>query len=161
MIFESTPRQRQMIGYLRKLLKISNDTYYEIIYNGWGVESSKDLSFNAAESLITQFKRQATDAGLYKPAKNNYLDRYRSLEGRTGMATPAQLRKINIMWKFVSKQPTDELKEQALNSFIKRITGKERLIFLTQKDVSKVVKAIETMYKTKKGEYTNGNNSSN
>ena len=159
MIFESTPRQRQMIGYLRKLLKISNDTYYEIIYNGWGVDSSKDLSFNAAESLIIQFKKQATDAGLYEP-KNNFFDRYKSLEGRTGMATPAQLRKINIMWKFVSKQPTDELKEQALNNFIYRITGKERLNFLTQRDVSKVVKAIETMTKQRKGN-KNGNSNTN
>ena len=148
MIFESTPRQRQMIGYLRKLLKISNDTYYEIIFNGWGVDSSKDLSYNAAESLIIQFKKQATDAGLYNP-KKSYFDRYKSLEGRTGMATPAQLRKINVLWKFVSKQPTDELKEQALNTFIKRITGKERLVFLTQKDVSKVIKAIESIYKKK------------
>lgn len=150
-MMKSSGRQRQMIGYLRKLLKISDDLYYEMIYNGWKVNSSKDLSYNAAESLIIQLKKQATEAGVYKPQQSNY-NKYENIGYRSGMATPAQCRKINILWKFVSSLPTDELKEEALNKFIKRITGKERVNFLTQRDVSKVIKAIETMVKTKIGE---------
>lgn len=144
MIFESTPKQRQKIGFLRKLLKMSDDIYYEIIYADYGVNSSKELSYKQADSLIRKFTDKAVAAGVYDPKKSNYT-RYNNLSGRQGMATPAQLRKIDVMWNFISFQPTAELRRNALNAFIKRITGKERVNFLTQYDVRKVIKAIETM----------------
>lgn len=145
MICYSSSKQRQLIGYFRKLLGIDSDTYYEIISN-FGVESSKELTYSDAEQLLQDLKKQAVNMGKFELQKSNY-EKYNTLSGRFGMGTPKQLRKINVMWKQVSRQPTEELKEKALNVFLKRITGKERMNFLTQSDVSKVIKAIEKMQK--------------
>ena len=78
------------------------------------------------------------------------------MSGRYGMGTPAQLRKIDAMWKNISNQPTDTAKEKALNSFIERITGKKRLSFLTQNEISKVIKAIQVMEQNQKEKIKNG-----
>ncbi|MBQ2872342.1 regulatory protein GemA [bacterium] len=140
----SSPKQRQTIGYLRKVLSLDEDTYREILAN-YCVESSTQLTYEQANELLDSLKTKAVSLGLYVKRSDKYFSKYSNMSGRFGMATPKQLRKIDVMWKQVSTQPTDEAKERALNRFILRITGKQRLNFLTQEDVSKVIKAIETM----------------
>lgn len=146
----SSPKQRQLIGYFRILLKIDDDTYRDIIayYN---VNSTTQLSYSEANELLERLKMQAVGLGLYTPKSGNNWNKYENMAGRYGMATPKQLRKIEVMWKNISNKPNDFEKEKALNFFISRITGKQRLNFLTQTDVSKVIKAIETMEKQKAG----------
>ena len=143
----STAQQRQLIGYLRKVLCISEDTYREILWT-WGVESSKELTAIQAETLLNQLKEQAIGCGRYQPkAKyksqkwkyNNYSDRDES------MASPAQLRMIEGIWLEVSYQTNDMDRETALNNLCERITGKARLVFITKSEVSKIVKAIKVM----------------
>lgn len=143
----SNAKQRQMIGYLRKLLGLSDDIYHDILWS-WGVDTSKELSAEQAEVLINQFKEQAIGLGKYEPkAKyksqrwkyNNYLAR------EDNMASPAQLRMIEALWFQVSNQTTDTERENALNKLSERVTGKSRLIFLTKKDVSKLIKALNVM----------------
>lgn len=143
----STPTQRKLIGYFRKLLCLSQDVYQEILWS-WCVDSSKDLTAEQAETLINQLKQQAIGCGRYQPkAKyksqrwkyNNYSDRDEA------MASPAQLRMIEGLWFEVSSRTNDADREAALNKFCNRITGKARLIFITKSDVSKLVKAIKAM----------------
>lgn len=138
----SSAKQRQKIGYLRKLLNLDEDVYREILAD-YEVNSSTQLFSFQADELIARLQTQAISLGLYVP--KNFFQKYSNMAGRRGMGTPKQLRKIEVMWKQVSNQQTDEAKERALNRFILRITGKQRLNFLTQEDVSKVIKAIETM----------------
>ncbi len=146
----STPKQRQLIGYFRKLLKFDEDTYKDVIafYN---VTSSTQLNYSDAEDLIERLKSQATGMGLYIRNTGNNWQKYQNMAGRYGMATPKQLRYIEVLWKNVSIKLTDEDKEKALNRFIYRITGKQRLNFLTYQDVSKVIEAIKAMEKQKAG----------
>lgn len=61
------------------------------------------------------------------------------------MATPAQLRKIDIMWRNVSRQKNDIDRQNALQVMIKKITGKDNIRFLTPVDVRKVIKTFENM----------------
>ncbi len=147
----STPKQRQMLGFLRKQMSLNDITYRELLY-GYGVNTSKELTYDAAQELLNKLKREAKAAGLYKPKIQGSSTKYDNLAGRCGMATPAQLRKIDVMWKNISNQKTNKAKENALNVFIERITGKQRLNFLTQNDVRKIIKAIEVM----NGEAQNG-----
>lgn len=145
MIF-STSKQRQLIGFFRKTLKLDNDIYYEIL-SSYGVKSSKKLTYQFAQEILENLKNKAIALKLYTPKNNDYL-KYNNMSARWGYATPKQLRKIDVMWGMVSRQKTKKDKEIALNHFVKRITGKEHINFLLQSDVSKVIKAIETMLKS-------------
>lgn len=149
----STPKQRQLIGYFRKLLCLSDDVYHDILWS-WGVDTSKELTLAQAETLLNQLKSQAIGSGRYIPKAryksqkwkyNNYSDRDEN------MASPAQLRMIEGLWFDVSYQKTDEERENALNKICERITGKARLMFITKNEVSKIVKVIKAM-KAKKEE---------
>ncbi|MCD8025333.1 MAG: regulatory protein GemA [Candidatus Gastranaerophilales bacterium] len=137
-MIKSSAKQRQLIGFLRKQLKIDADIYYDIL-SSYNVESSKDLSYQDAEEILSKLKKEAIKQGVYTP-KTNY-EKYGTMYGRFGMGTPKQLRKIEAMWMNISNQKT----ENSMNKFIYRITGKQRLNFLTQMDVRKVIKALETM----------------
>lgn len=150
--FKSTSKQRQMIGYFRKTLGLSDDLYHDILWT-WGVDSSKDLTVSQAETLLKQLKEQAIAQGKYEPKAryksqkwkyNNYSDRDDS------MASPAQLRMIEGVWFEVSTQTNDTDRESALNKLCQRITGKARIVFLTKPEVSKLIKAINSMKLNKK-----------
>lgn len=143
----STPQQRKLIGYFRKLLKMPEDVYKEILWT-WHVDSSKELTVDEAETLLRQLKKNAISSGVYEGKKKYSFQKYRynSLEGRDDkMATPLQLRKIEAMWLEVSRVSGDTARAEALNSFAKRITGKERLVFLTKADASKLINAMNNM----------------
>lgn len=138
----STSKQRQLIGFFRKSLKLDEDVYREML-SYYGVQSSKELFYPDAQELLNNLKDKAIGMGLYEPKKLKYENMYRGC----GMATPKQLRYLEYLWSTVSNQPTLELKQKALNRFIRPITKKDHIKFLTQNDVSMVIKAIETMQK--------------
>lgn len=150
--FKSSSKQRQMIGYFRKVLGLSDDLYHDILWT-WGVDTSKDLTASQAELLLKQLKEKAIGEGKYEPKArykaqkwkyNNYIDRDEI------MASPAQLRMIEGLWFEVSTQTNDTDREHALNKLCQRITGKARIIFLTKPEVSKLIKALNSMKLSKK-----------
>ncbi len=139
----STPKQRQLIGIFRKRINLSLDDY-QLMLDFYGVKTSKNLNKADAEKLIRDLKNKAYNLGVFLHSQIQHK-KFDNLARRHGMATPAQLRKIDVMWKNVSNQKTNEAKEKALNTFLEKITGKKRLNFLTHKDVEKVINAIEAM----------------
>ena len=144
----SLPKQRQTIGFLRKLLGFDDDMYREIL-SFYGAKSSKNLTISEADELIANMKDYASKMGLYT------YNKYEKLGYRKGMATPKQLRYIYALWKNVSFINDDKAREQALNRFIYRITGKERVNFLTPSDVSKIIEALKAMQTKKEKTYAN------
>lgn len=148
----STPKQRQLIGYFRKLLCLDADTYHDILWT-WGVDSSKELTLQQAETLVNQLKKQAIASGKYTPKKQYAFQKYKYNnigERDNKMATPLQLRKVEALWLRISNQANDIDRESALNKMCERITGKERLMFLTKQDISKLITALENMQKGQK-----------
>jgi len=144
----STVQQRQKIGFFRKLNGIDEDTYRDMLL-AYGVSTSKDLDGGQAERIIQLFKELAMKSGKYKPKKEFAFNknRYHDCDGRAGMATAKQLRKIEAMWFSVSRQGSDLDRRTALNKYIKRIAGKDNIRFLTASDVKKVIKALENTEK--------------
>lgn len=140
----STAKQRQKLGFFRKLLNLPEDLYSELL-SQFGVNTSKDLTSQQIEELTTRLRRNAQAQGLYKPKPSFIKYKYNNLSDRNGMATPAQLRKIDIMWKNVSRQQNDKDRQNALQVMIKKITGKDNIRFLTHVDVRKVIKTFENM----------------
>ncbi len=145
----STSAQRQQIGYMRKLLAIDEDTYREMLSQYNGAESSKDLSTYDANIFLNNLRDKANEAGVFKPKASTKMRQYKynNLGWRSGMATPAQLRKIEAMWFDVSYAKTDEARAQGLDIICKKITGKDSLKFIKHNDVSKLIKAITEMQK--------------
>lgn len=140
----SSPKQRQRLGYFRKLLNLSEDLYRELLEQ-FGVTTSKDLTSQQIEELTSRLSKNAQEQGLYKPKPSFLKYKYNNLAKREGMASPAQLRKIDIMWKNVSRQSNDKDRESALQVMIKKITCKDHIKFLTSRDVRKVIKTFENM----------------
>jgi hypothetical protein len=140
----STPKQRQELGYMRKLIGLDEDTYRDIL-SQYGASSSKDLTGTQIYELINKFRDTAKQMGVFKPKKSFNHCKYNNLAGRAKMASPAQLRKIEAMWMQISRQKTDIEKAKALKSFIKRITGKDGISFITSVDARKLINAMENM----------------
>lgn len=142
----STPKQRQDLGYMRKLLGLDDDTYYEMMFNRYGVRSSKELTTTQITEFINALRDDAVQTGVFKPKASFNKYKYNNLSNRDRkMATPKQLRKIEAMWLDRTKAKTNEEKAKALKNFIKRITGKEGITFLTAVDVRKIINALENM----------------
>lgn len=144
MITLSSLKQRQRLGFFRKLLNLSEDLYRELLEQ-FGVETSKDLSTQQIEELTSRLRKNAEAQGLYRPKPSFIKYKYNNLANREGMASPAQLRKIDIMWKNVSRQKNEKDRQSALQLMIKKITGKDHIKFLTSRDVRKVIKTFENM----------------
>jgi len=138
----STAKQRQCIGSYRSLIGMCEDVYREILSEGYNVNSSKDLSFDQANSLIQALKIQAIDCGVYQArnAKNS-----KTFGPREGFASDAQLKKIYVMWKGVSILNTPEARSEALNKLLKRILKIDNIRFLRTEDVNKVIKLLSAM----------------
>ena len=143
----SSARQRQRIGYLRKLLNIEDDLYYEILRSDFDARTSKDLTVKEAYELITRFTNDCKERGIYKQKATVKMAQYKynNLKRDKSMASPAQLRMIEAMWADVSRADTDEGRALALKAFIKRITARDGIRFLTSKDAAQLIAALNKM----------------
>ncbi len=153
----STKRQRQKIGFLRKRLGLDEDIYRELLLERTGFKKSKDISSSQAKSFITYLENKATEMGLFLPKKEYYWqkNKYGNDDRDENAATAKQLRKIEAMWFDVSTQNDDKSREQALNKFIKRITGKDHIKFLLKTDIPQLINALKTMKETKNDKCSN------
>ncbi|QSV44908.1 regulatory protein GemA [Geobacter benzoatilyticus] len=138
-----TRGQISAIHTLKTRLGMDEESYRALLQEFGGVESSKELSWFQADELIDEMKRKAGQ----KPQVNHKGKRHRSLEGRAGMATPAQLRKIEAVWAEVSRVEDPEERAKALRSFVGKIAQVSDLRFLDRRGVAKVIAALTAMQK--------------
>jgi hypothetical protein len=139
--------QVKWIHVLKSKLGLSDDNYRAML-DGYGVKSSLDLPMRRAYDLIQRMENQAVLAGTWTPSLKD-RGRYSKLQGRDGMASPAQLRKIEAMWSFVSRQPTPEEKTKALHVWLEKRFHIGRLEWVKADQVGKVIGALEAMVKQK------------
>lgn len=143
----ATNNQKARIHIGRQALQLS-ETAYRGLLSGYGVSSSKDLTYRDANHLINTMKKLGW-VELHKPRelkegeeKGYGKHKFKYLKGRDPeFATPRQLRMIEAMWRQVSRLKSDP----SLESFVKRITGIDRLEWISQKHVSKLKAALEAM----------------
>jgi hypothetical protein len=144
-----TKAQIKMIHCLKSALEIDDPTYREILDTWFQVGSSKDLTAAQAETLIRELKEKAVSAGVWeqRPVRKKKFDEW---EGRRGdMASPPQLRKIEVMWSEVSRIEDPEGRKKALRSFLERIAKVSDLRFLDFEGAGKVINALNSMRKRK------------
>lgn len=138
-----TRGQISAIHTLKTRLGMDEESYRALLQEFGGVESSKELSWFQADELIDEMKRKAGQ----EPQVNHKGKRHRGLEGRAGMATPAQLRKIEAVWAEVSRVEDSEERAKALRSFVGKIARVSDLRFLDRRGVAKVIAALTAMQK--------------
>jgi hypothetical protein len=138
-----TKQQIKLIHTLKSKLKLSDEEYRLRLSDYW-VNTSKNLSYDEAEDFITKLKKEAIEKGVWTN-RFNRSSRFNELAGREGMATPAQLRMIEAMWKKVSYTHDPAKRQSALRKILFRIAKVEDLRFLRSKDVSKIVNAFKNM----------------
>jgi hypothetical protein len=130
------------IHIAKKELRISDLNHKEALSGfinskGEPCSSSKELNFEQAEILLNAYKK----LGWVEKRKVKRL-KYEEYNNRSGkFASPKQMRMIEAMWMQHSREKT----EASMNRFIKRITGVDHISFLLRADVSKTIKAIESL----------------
>lgn len=115
------------------IYKNDRDLYESFLINSYGVDSSKKLSITELNNLIDYF------SGKTKTIRQDPKGR----PTEKGMATDAQIAKIETMWQIVGRDKSDS----ALRNFIKRQTGEFPLHLkkLTLKEATGVILALEKM----------------
>ncbi len=138
-----TKRQIKKIHALKNALKLSDDDYLVTLLYNFRKDTSKALTYNEAERLIAAWEQSAISMGAW--AKYSGKKQYESLGKRPGMASPAQLRKIEAMWKDIIGIRDSERRKQALRSWLYRFFKCSDLRFLAADQVSKVIQALREM----------------
>ena len=141
-----TPAQVKLIHSLKGALKLSDELYRDILQERFRVNSSKELSRIQAASLIDELEVKATAAGVWESRhRGTKTKSYANLDHRAGMATPAQLRKIQAQWADVSRAEDAESRTKALRAFVLRVAKVSDVRFLTADGAGAVIRALTAM----------------
>ena len=154
-----TAPQVKKVHTLKSALAMDDDTYRAMIKSGFGVESSKCLDTRQAVRLIDAMEGKAVAAGVWERRGWNGTSRIGKGQAATkgnatnfgergGMATPAQLRKIEAMWSVVSRATPDH-RAIALRQFVNRIAHVSDLRFLDSAGAGTVINALKKMQERK------------
>lgn len=121
---------------------ISDEDYRARLQEEFGVSTCKKLSREQAGRFVRNMESLAKGMGLDVGSR-----RRREWKRRPGMATPAQLRKIEAMWAGVSRQKTAKERRKALGKFLEKRFGVSDLAFVTHEMPGKIIHALEAMVK--------------
>jgi hypothetical protein len=141
----SDNKQKAMIHQLSGKLNLDKELYREILQDRYKVNSSKDLTYRQASDFISYLKKQALDAGVWERKKSFQKHKYSNLGHREGMASPKQLRMIEALWKEVSYVQDETARLEALNTFLSKHFGVDKLIWVESNMVGKVKRTLEQM----------------
>ncbi len=133
----NTKLQIKKIHTLKAYLNLSDDVYREMLFS-FGVNSSKDLTFTEAQIFIEILEDKATSIQNWETYPKKYDDLYRD----SVMASPAQLRMIEGVWREICYFDNDEFAKKSLRKFLNSNFKVADLMFLTKKKAIKVIRAI-------------------
>ena len=136
-----TGGQITKIHALTGAMKLDDGVYRTILSTRFRVESSKGLNYFQAENLIQDLEAKAISAGVWeKRTESKKFEEWGRRQG--GMASAPQLRKIEAMWKDVSRAETPEERKKGLRSFLERIAKVSDLRFLDMDGAGKIITAL-------------------
>lgn len=143
---EITKAQIVKIKIAQKQLGIDEETKLEQ-YAFYKVNSCTQLNYEQAEGLLESYKRAGFKVVAKDKGENNNPNgwgsaKYKDLDKRGNLyARSSMLRKIEALWKDVSRTKTDE----SLRVFIKNKTGIDHITFLDHHDAGIIITALEQM----------------
>lgn len=137
--------QIKKIHTLKNLLSIDNDLYIDMLMS-FGVQSSKNLTFTEANILLEILEEKAVAQNLWvkQPKK------YESLKRNENMASSAQLRMIESLWREIAYINNDKFSKSSLRKFLKNKFKIDDIMFLTKTKATKVIQGIMAIKKVQK-----------
>lgn len=137
--------QIKKIHTLKNLLSIDNDLYIDMLMS-FGVQSSKNLTFTEANILLEILEEKAVAQNLWvkQPKK------YESLKRNENMASSAQLRMIESLWREIAYINNDKFSKSSLRKFLKNKFKIDDIMFLTKTKATKVIQGIMVIKKSAK-----------
>lgn len=139
--YSITKFQIRKIHTLKNLLGIDDNTYRDML-RSFDVSSSKNLTYTEAKILLEILEDNAEKANLWVKRGMKYDDPARA----SFMATGAQRRMIEGLWREISYKDTDSFAKQSLRNFLKKKFNVEDTAFLSK---AKAIKAIQAITKIK------------
>jgi len=137
----STYAQIKKIHVLKNILHLDDDLYLDMLMS-FGVQSSKGLTTTEAGIFLEILEEKAVLTTKWEIRNKKYEE----LSSRDAdMATPAQLRMIEAVWRDVCYIDTYEFARQSLRKFIQNKFKIDDIKFLTKKKAVKVIRAITAM----------------
>lgn len=137
----STYAQIKKIHTLKNVLRLDDDLYLDMLMS-FGVQSSKNLTTTEAGIFLEILEEKAVLTNKWEVRNKKYEE----LKSRDeDMATPAQLRMIEAMWREVCYVDSPEFAKQSLRKFIQNKFKIADIKFLTKKKAVKVIRAISAM----------------
>ena len=137
----STFAQIKKIHTLKNVLQLDDDLYLDMLMS-FGVQSSKDLTTTEAGIFLEILEEKAVLTNKWEVRNKKYEE----LKSRDeDMATPAQLRMIEAIWREVCYIDTPDFAKQSLRKFIQNKFKIADIKFLTKKKAVKVIGAISAM----------------
>lgn len=138
--YSITKFQIRKIHFLKNLLGIDEETYREML-RSFDVSSSKNLTYTEAKILLEILEDNAEKANLWVKRGLKYDDPTRA----PFMASGAQRRMIEGLWRELSYKDNDIFAKQSLRKFLKQKFNVEDTSFLTKEKATKVIQAITLM----------------
>ncbi len=138
------------IHALKNAVGLSEEEYRATLLFNFKVDSSKHLTPSQAERLIAELEAEAIQKGTWKKFEGK--SRFENLADRPGMASPAQLRKIEALWKDASSIRVNAKRAKALRTFLYGHFRVSDLRFLEEEKVKKVINALNHMVARKNRE---------
>lgn len=113
------------------------DVEYRGMLSGYGVDSSKDLTYAEANELIRTLVQMA-------PVKRVTL-KYDDVGFRQGYASPKQLRMLEAMWAEVSVFKEPKRRDEAYLVFLRNRFNRISPLHIEEQMVQRIKKCLESM----------------
>ena len=153
-----TKKQIKIIHALKNRLGWDDACYRTClaIYSSNFATSCLELSEKDAEKIINIMKEIAIEKGVWEDY-SQYKEKYKEFDGREGMASASQLRKIEALWTDIVKlkygRKDEKTRTRMLRALLFRKFQISDLRFLEEWQAKKVIKMLETIKKEQEVKY--------
>ncbi len=133
----STVTQIKQIHTLKNILGLDDDLYSDMLAS-FDVCSSKDLTVTEASIFISILNDKVKVTG------RNCSKKYDEFTGRdNNMATPKQLRLLEVLWSDICDETTQEGIKKSLRNFVKKQFHVDDIRFMTKDKASRIIAVLQ------------------
>lgn len=141
----ATTSQIRKIHTLKNIIGLDDDLYREMLMS-FDVQSSKNLTYTEAIIFTEILEEKAVALNRWEKQPKKYENLHRNED----MASDAQLRMIEGMWREVCYYDNNEFAKKSLRKFLKSKFKVDDVMFLTKTKASKVIQALQAIKKNLK-----------
>jgi hypothetical protein len=137
------------IHIAKKALRLTDDAYRRILRARCGKDSARDMTSAEILRILSYFKNLGWKPRppASAPGKTRSAKKFDDLGQRPGMASPAQLRKIEVAW--MTGPGVREKTAAALRHFLQHHLGASDPRFITRHQATAAIVAINRINRAK------------